>query len=751
MRWASEGNIRAVTPDGAAPLDVGADLVELVGRELSDWGVDRAVRCGYRLESILGAGGMGVAFLARVEDEETSVRTGGGAIPPRPGRPLAGTRCVVKVLLPQVVARESRIAELSFKKEVVALSRLAEKLPPSPFVVRYLDAGLLAVHTKDGRLFLPWCALELVDGRPLGTTLDERLREAQGPLEPARAAALIDGILRGVRAVHSVGLVHRDLKPSNVLVCGEPPNELPKITDFGVARALGVGDTFDVTVGTTGYAALEQLEGPSPKARAGGAKDGVGPWSDVFALGAILYEIIARQGMYEAPSAMAFVGKVLARNFDRLAQRAERGELGLAWSTADGKALAAQWDELLLRATSPRSPGGGTLGEGIPAPLRHRDVDELLDDVEPLLDAMRALGKATRGSQPVVAIATVAGADSPSMNSGSVARVDESVVAARRWEWVVGSPLDPSLGTLGFAACRSDGGVLASTVGLRGPANAMSPALLFWNGESWTQLPPRRGDDTVVGVLQGGAGAFVVIGEGGEVEVLPGGGGSFSFRLPFGVKRAPALAGHPLAIAHLALHTAHGEWVIARMSGRLGVPVARLGSGVQLNALVRDERDQLIVGGSTPGRRGDESFAAVVDTRGRIAALPPLPGPRVSAMALDADGALVVAGPGGVGSIDPDRSRIMLDVLDDSVPDSCAIEALVALPDGQVWGFAPGVVLRRGWDRRWRPLKIEPSLAATPVVAVAASGARVWSVHADGRVLAGRLSLAATPRPASST
>jgi serine/threonine protein kinase len=416
MRWASEGNIRAVTPDGAAPLDVGPDLLELVGRELTDWNVDHAVRCGYRLESILGAGGMGVAFLARVEDDETSVRSGIAPAPPRPGRPLAGSRCVVKVLLPQVVARESRIAELSFKKEVVALSRLADKLPPSPFVVRYLDAGLLAVRTKESGLFLPWCVIEHVDGRPLGTTLDERLREACGPLEPARAASLIDGILRGVRAVHAVGLVHRDLKPSNVLVCGEPPNELPKITDFGVARALGVGDTFDVTVGTTGYAALEQLEGPSPKARPGGARDGVGPWSDVFALGAILYEIIAREAMYEAPSAMAFVGKVLARNFDRLAERAERGALGAPWSTAEGRALAARWDELLLRATSPRSPGGGTLGEGIPAPLRHRDVDELLDDVEPLLDAMRVLGATRSGSRPTTSIDPP---DSPSKSRAS--------------------------------------------------------------------------------------------------------------------------------------------------------------------------------------------------------------------------------------------------------------------------------------------------------------------------------------------
>ena len=680
--------------------DVGADLVELIGATVTDATGGPLVDAGYRVESLLGSGGMAAAFLVRVADDA----------PPRPGRPIGMSRCVLKVLLPQVVLREARVAELSFKKEVVALSRLAERMPPSPFVVRYLDAGTLAVRTPEATrlghdpLMLPWCAIELVDGRPLGTTLEERLQNARGPLEPARAAALIDGILRGIRAVHAVGLVHRDLKPSNVLVCGEPPNELPKITDFGVARAAGLGDTFDVTVGTNGYAALEQLEGPSTKGR-----DLVGPWSDVFALGAILYEILAREMMYEAPTAMGFVGRVLARNVTALASRSDLGE---AWQSSEGRALAARWDQVLLRATSPRSPGGGNLGNDARFPLRHRDVEELLDDVDPLLEAMRVLSG--RSKLSVTA-------------PNSIARVRESVVAPARWEWAVGPALDAPLLS---AACRTDGGILASTGG----------RLLFWNGERWSDLASRRGDEQIVGVLQGGAGTFVAVRSDGEVEVLPGGGGAFSFRLPFAVKRATAMAGHPLGTAWLVVQAAHGEWSLVRMHGRTGVPFARLGAHAPIAAIVRDELERTIVGGRTVDRRGDEAFLAQIDAQGRATALPPIPGPSVGALAVDADGGLIVAGPGGTARLDPD-GKLVPDVLDLSLRERSP-DLLVALADGQVWGFSPGVVARRADDGgRWSVLRREPSLESTPVLAAAASGARVWAVHGDGRVLVGRLAI----------
>ncbi len=709
-----------VSATGDGILDVDGDLRALVGASVTDWSGSRAAPTGYRLEAELGVGGMGVAFLARVEP-----RAGDVEAIERPGRPPLGARCVIKLILPSMVRREKKVAELSFKKEVVALARLTEKVPPSPFVVRYFDAGLMAVrhvepHLAAQTLLLPWCAIEFVDGRPLGTTLEDRLASAAGPLEPTRAAALIDGIARGLRAVHAVGLVHRDLKPGNVLVCGEPPHELPKITDFGVARAAGVGDTFDVTVGTTGYAALEQLEGPST-----GASDHVGPWSDVFALGAIIYEILTRRPMYDAPSAMVFIGKVLSRGFARLTQVAAAGGMGDAFASNEGQALAARWDELLSRATSPRSPGGGAIGEGVPdAPLRHRDVDELLDELEPLLEATRSLAPISRRR------ATPTDAP-PRAQLSSVERVRE--VTIRPWEWAISSPLTGD--SLIAAACRPDGSTLAAT----------RAGLSFWNGDRWHVVPRRPGDDATAGVLHGGAGAFVVVGVEGEIEVLPGGGGAFTFRLPFAAKHAVALTGHPLGVAHVAMQAKHGEWMIVRLSRRTGVPIARLGTQLRVHAMVRDEATgsfgddtQFIIAGSALSARADEAYVALVDGRGRLTALPPLPGGAIHALAIDADGSLLATGPGGIGHIDATRAHLTLEEVD-AAEDDLLPEALVALADGQVWGFAPGLVYARGEDRVWRIVRREPSLQRTALLAATASGARVYAVHADGRVLAGTM------------
>lgn len=669
-------------------LEVSRELPELCGARVTDLTPDGLIDAGYVIDSVLGVGGMGVAFLAHVES------TSG-----RPGQPAIGTRCVLKVLLPDVVLREARVAQLSFKKEVIALSRLAEKRPPSPFVVRWLDAGEMPVAHAGAtalglsHLALPWCAMELVDGRPLGTTLEDRLASASGPLEPSRAASLIEGMIRGVRAIHAVGLIHRDLKPSNVLVCGEPPHEIPKITDFGVARAAGVGDTFDVTVGTTGYCALEQLEGPRP-----GKHDAVGTWSDVFALGAIIYEVLTRAEMYEAANAMGYVGKVLARNFTPLSER----ELGPLWQTPDGRSLAQRLDAVLSRATSPRSPGGGSIGNDPSLPIRHQDTSELLDELEPILQAMRALD---RGVRPA-----------------SVARVAERLV--RRWEWTVSAP---SREPLTFAAVRSDGAALG----------ASAHGLAFFDHTGWADIAGRNADRPSVGVLQGGTGTFVVVRRDGDVEVLPGGGGAFSFRLPFGVKHADALAGHPLGTSFLAVSAAHGESLVMRVQGRAASPFARLGNArIRALALGRFGEEETLIAAGSIDDRGEQSFVSALDRHGRVAALAPLPGRSVDAIGFDADGRVLVAGEGSAGMID---ARGVL-TIDERPP--ARIEAIAALPDGQVWGFAAGLAMRREPNGTWQIVHAERALRERKILAVSASGARVWAVHDDGRILMGRLALA---------
>ncbi len=226
----------------------------------------------YQLERKLGEGGTAVAFLAVRHARE-------GQSP-----------VVIKMILPHVANDSDERAMTIIKKEAVALGRLNERVPPSPYVVRLIDTGAAPYQYGRNTMELPWLALEYVHGGVEGTTLTDRVvasvRATGFAFDPARAAGCIKSLALGLEEIHAEGVVHRDLTPGNVLCCGAGDSELFKISDFGFARPTGLLATFgDAVVGTPGYVALEQLD---PKLQ-------VGPYTDIFSLAAICFFVLTSE------------------------------------------------------------------------------------------------------------------------------------------------------------------------------------------------------------------------------------------------------------------------------------------------------------------------------------------------------------------------------------------------------------------------------------------------------------------------
>jgi DNA-binding beta-propeller fold protein YncE/predicted Ser/Thr protein kinase len=194
---------------------------------------------GYRIESLIARGGMGVVYRA------TQVAL---------DRPVA-----LKVIARELAGDEK------FRQRFLSESRLAARLE-HPSVVPVYDA-----REEDGELIV---AMRLVEGGDLRKLIDR-----EGPLEPARAIGLLGQVAEALDAAHAAGIVHRDVKPHNVLVEGERAY----LSDFGLAKAYaetGSGTGASI-VGTVEYMAPEQWQGQR-----------VGPAADVYALGCVLYEAL---------------------------------------------------------------------------------------------------------------------------------------------------------------------------------------------------------------------------------------------------------------------------------------------------------------------------------------------------------------------------------------------------------------------------------------------------------------------------
>jgi serine/threonine-protein kinase len=209
---------------------------------------------GYRIEELIGRGGMGVVY--RAFD-------------------LRLKRLVALKLVAPSLALDERFRE-RFARETELVMSLEH-----PNVVPIYDAGEV-----DGRLYL---AMRLVDGTDLGSLL-----RAEGALEPARAMAICAQVASALDAAHTRGLVHRDVKPSNVLL---DSSEHVYLADFGLTRRLAdpIGETGeDRSIGTSAYAAPEQIDAESIDGRA-----------DVYSLGCLVYECLTGEHVFPRSSRLA--------------------------------------------------------------------------------------------------------------------------------------------------------------------------------------------------------------------------------------------------------------------------------------------------------------------------------------------------------------------------------------------------------------------------------------------------------------
>jgi hypothetical protein len=197
---------------------------------------------GYEMGELLGRGGMGLVFKARQK--------------------TLGRHVALKIVVSGAHAGAEELAR--FRTEAQAVARLGHP-------------GIVQIYEVGEQAGCPYLALEFVGGGSLAQQLDGT------PMPPRRAAGLLLDLARALQHAHERGILHRDLKPANVLLT---ESGVTKVADFGLAKLLDgePGQTHTgVVLGTPNYMAPEQATG---KVRA------IGPATDVYALGAILYEML---------------------------------------------------------------------------------------------------------------------------------------------------------------------------------------------------------------------------------------------------------------------------------------------------------------------------------------------------------------------------------------------------------------------------------------------------------------------------
>ncbi len=262
----------------------------------------------YRLVERIGKGGMAEVWRAVHEELRTEVAI----------KFLAADLAGHPDLAPLALAR--------FRFEAQVSARLSGK-----------TRHVVSVHDAGSHKGTPYLAMELIRGHDL-----EHEVTVRGPLDPARVATLLDQVADALDTAHSMGIVHRDIKPSNILLtegaAGSGEGLFVKVADFGVAKATQAGGSFDLPrvtaagmlVGSPAFMSPEQADG----------KNDLSGTSDIWSLGAVVYEILTGRACFDGDSLTAVLVSVATRKFVPLSQA--RPSLGKALDGWLDRCLAVQ-------------------------------------------------------------------------------------------------------------------------------------------------------------------------------------------------------------------------------------------------------------------------------------------------------------------------------------------------------------------------------------------------------------------------
>jgi len=621
----------------------------------------------YKLVRLLAHGGMGSAYFA----ERVS--------------PLGSSPVVVKVMHPYLAGGQVSPMLLAVK-ETVALGRLSEQVPPTPYVVRYIDSGSNLTLGLDRTA---WVALEHINGGIEGTTLEDRVEYAVHrtgyAFDPARAARAITCIQRGLTAIHDVSVLHRDLSPGNVLCCGFGDAEVFKISDFGVARPLGLDRTFQgMRVGTLGYTAPEASSSEA------------GPASDVFSLAAMVYFFLTGQHYFEVDHPQHWVRLVASPH-----RPSVRLHATLSPEFVDRPEDCAHIDQLLSRATA------------LDPSLRPKSAAEFAQLLVPSLSEAQ-----------------------PSPHSSH--RVVQALLSDRRRQtqasgrWIIKCPPGGDRLIHGVA-WQSDGRALALT----------KDGALFWDGNVWldAQSILRRIPFPVLSFEPHDRGGWLACGSSRSIGVVDATGELELLQTPDSSLRYCLASGHTGGQL-LALRTldqspgSSGFWpsedteLVLFTARQAGEPFA-LPHGLQINCLKRLDEHSWLLGGRLRSGGGFASLYLPAERK-----LTPLSVPTLRAFIAGAScperAQALLAGSDGV-ALTVSALGTSLSVVE-TQPDfaAAAVDLL-----GNTWLGSVGKLWHRGpAESTYHPVWGDPQWTA-PFISMMAEPGRVLAVGCDGAVLEG--------------